>query len=405
MSIYSYQGRNERTGEVVSGLRESPNHAQLGQDLLQEGILLTRYNLQKKQKRQATIWESIMERVPLLERILFTRYFALMLRAGLDVKQSLQALGEQTRNRFLKKAIDGIGQGVDRGVGLSDAMRAYPMSFSDLFISFVRVGESTGKLQESLEVLSVQMQKEYNLRRAVRGGLMYPMVIVTALIVVGFAMLVFVVPRLAEVFEGFEVELPLTTRILIWIGAFFEVYWWLVLILMFTAVAVGWLLLMMKNVKNAVMHALLFAPVVGTIMKQINLARFARNLSSLLQSGVNFVDALGVMGENTAHNSYAQVLLGAREHVRKGKLLSEYLSKANKLFPPLVVNVVKVGEETGALDEVLREIAIFYEEEIDQVMKNLTSVMEPILMIVIGIAVGALAIAVISPIYGLVNVI
>jgi type IV pilus assembly protein PilC len=145
--------------------------------------------------------------------------------------------------------------------------------------------------------------------------------------------------------------------------------------------------------------------VVGSIMKQINLARFARNLSSLLQSGVNFVDALGIMGENTPHNSYAQVLLGARAHVRKGKLLSEYLVVYNKLFPPIVVNVVKVGEETGALDEVLQEIAMFYEEEVDQIMKNLTSVMEPILMVVIGVAVAALAIAVISPIYGLVNVI
>ncbi len=405
MSIFAYQGRDEKTGEVVSGMREAPNHAQLGQDLLQDGILLTRYSLQKKQRRGATLWESVFERVPLLEKILFTRYFALMLRAGLDVKQSLQALSEQTRNKFLKKAIEGIMQAVDRGVGLSDAMRNYPMSFSDLFISFVRVGESTGRLQESLSVLSIQMQKEYNLRRAVRGGLMYPLVIVVVLVVVAFAMLVFVVPKLAEVFEGFDVELPLTTRILIAVGAFFEVYWWLVIIGAVILGSIIWMLMLVDKVKGGVMHALLFMPIVGPIMKQVNLARFSRNLSSLLQSGVNFVDALGIMGENTAHHSYARVLLGAREHVRKGKSLSEYLAGHERLFPPLVVNVVKVGEETGALDEVLREIALFYEEEVDQVMKNLTSVMEPVLMVVIGIAVGALAIAVISPIYGLVNVI
>jgi type II secretory pathway component PulF len=405
MAIFSYQGRNEQTGEMVVGLREAPNHAQLGQDLLQEGVLLTRYSIQKKQKRGASLWESVFERVPLLERILFTRYFALMLRAGLDVKQSLQALATQIRSRFMKKAVEGIVQAVERGVGLSDAMRDYPMSFSDLFISFVKVGENTGRLQESLQVLSVQMQKEYELRRAIKGGLMYPAVILIALIAVGFAMLVFVVPKLADVFEGFEVELPMSTQVLIWIGDFFEHFWWLVIIGGIILVSLVWMLLMVKSIRDMVMHGFLFVPVVGSIMKQINLARFARNLSSLLQSGVNFVDALGIMGENTPHNSYAQVLLGARAHVRKGKLLSEYLVVYNKLFPPIVVNVVKVGEETGALDEVLQEIAMFYEEEVDQIMKNLTSVMEPILMVVIGVAVAALAIAVISPIYGLVNVI
>lgn len=405
MPIYAYQGRKEKTGEPVDGMREAASHGQLGQDLLQEGVLLTHYEVKKQRAPGTTMLSSILDRVPLLERVLFARYFALMLRAGLDVRQALLALAEQSRSRPMRQAIQGVMQGVDRGSPLAESMESFPNVFSPLFCSFVRVGETTGRLQESLAVLAEQLQKEYDLRRAVRGGMMYPAVIIVALTAVGFAMMVFVVPKLAEVFKGFNVELPLTTRILIGAGNIFSTYWWLILIGMIGVVAGAWGLLRIKTVKDSLMHWLLFVPVIGTIMEQVNLARFTRNLSSLLKSGVSFVEALDILGTNTPHASYAAVLVGAREHVKQGKLLSDFLKDFKRLFPPLVVNVIKVGEETGALDGVLKEVALFYEAEIDQVMRNLTSIMEPVLMVAIGLAVGALAISVISPIYNLVNVI
>lgn len=405
MPIYSFQGRKEASGEPVAGMREAASHAALGQDLLTEGILLTRYEVQKQSLPGGSLWTNIFARVPILERVLFARYFALMLRAGLDVKQSLQALGEQTRSKSLRQAIEAIGQGIDRGTTLAEGMRGFPLAFPAIFVSFVRVGETTGRLQESLAVLSEQLQKEYELRRAVRGALMYPTVILLALIAVGFAMLVFVVPKLADVFEGFNVELPLSTRILIGIGSIFEQYWYLVLIGLVGLVAGAWALLRVASIKNSLMHGLLYMPVIGPIMQQVNLARFTRNLSSLLKSGVSFVEGLDILGVNTPHASYARVFMGAKEHVKQGKLLSDFLVDFRRLFPPLVVNVIKVGEETGALDEVLQEIALFYEGEVDQTMRNLTSIMEPVLMVLIGLAVGALAVSVISPIYNLVNVI
>lgn len=405
MPIFRYQGRKEATGEPVSGMREAGSHAELGQLLLQEGVLLTRFELQQQRAAGSTIWSAIFQRVPIIERVLFARYFALMLRAGLDVKQSLVALAEQSRNKSMKQAIEAVGQSIDRGVSLADAMATHSTAFSTLFISFVRVGEASGRLQEALEILAIQLQKEYDLRRAVRGALLYPTVILSALIAVGFAMLVFVIPKLAEVFEGFKVELPLPTRVLIGIGSIFEVYWWLILIGLVLGGIGGFFLWRMPSVKNVITHALLYTPIVGPIMQQVNLARFTRSLSSLLKSGVSFVQGLGILGENTPHASYAAVFLAAQEHVKQGKLLSSFLVDFKRLFPPLVVNVIKVGEETGALDEVLKEIANFYEAEVDQVLKNLTSILEPILMVVIGLAVGALAISVISPIYNLVNVI
>lgn len=405
MPVYAYQGRKERTGELVSGMREAASHAELGQDLLQQGVLLTQYEVKNQRAPGVTIISALFERVPILERVLFARYFGLMLKAGLDVKQSLQALGEQSRSKPMRAAIQGVLEAVDRGTSVADGMTNYPLAFSPIFVSFVRVGETTGRLQEAFEILAKQLQKEYELRRAVRGALLYPTVILVALIAVGFAMLVFVIPRLADVFEGFDVELPLPTRVLIGIGNVFEVYWWLILIGLFLALILGWLLWRVKGVQNQITHWLLFVPIIGPIMQQVNLARFTRSLSSLLQSGVSFVEALSILGDNTPHHSYATVFTGAVEHVKQGKLLSEFLVDFKRLFPPLVVNVIKVGEETGALDSVLKEIALFYEGEVDQVMKNLTSILEPILMVIIGLAVGALAISVISPIYNLVNVI
>jgi type IV pilus assembly protein PilC len=274
-----------------------------------------------------------------------------------------------------------------------------------LFISFIQVGEATGKLQETLEVLAIQLQKDFELRRAVRGGMLYPLVIVGALIAVGIAMMVLVVPKLVEIFEGFDVELPLMTRILITTSATLNTYWYIFLAAFIAFSFFVYWLMKIPAARMAYMNVLLRMPTIGPIIKNINIARFARNLSSLLSSGVAFTEALSILGANTPHLVYAKVFREAELHVKQGRALSEFFEQQGKLFPPLVVNIMGVGEQTGELDAVLKEVALFYEGEVDQTMKNLTSVMEPILMIAIGLAVGALAISIISPIYSLVNVI
>lgn len=405
MPIYAFEGRREQDGEVVTGMREAPSHAVLGQDLLIEGVLLTRFEERRQQLPGASIFAAVFGQVSVLERLLFARYFSLMLRAGLDVKRSLIALQEQSRSRPMKTALAHVLEGVERGQTLAESMASFGPAFPPLFISFVRVGETTGRLQESLGVLAEQLQKEFELRRAVRGAMLYPAVILVALFTVAAAMMVFVIPKLVEVFQGFNVQLPLTTRILIAVSSFFTVYWYLVIVAAGVLVVAGWLVWRVRSVHDTALHWLLYLPIVGPIMQRVNLARFTRNLSSLLSSGVSFVEALDTLGTNTPHPSYAKIFLAAKEHVKQGKVLSDFLQDFPRLFPPLVTNITKVGEETGELDTVLREIALFYESELDQTMKNLTSVLEPVLMVVIGIGVGALAISIISPIYNLVNVI
>lgn len=405
MPVFAFEGRKEQSGEVVTGLREAASHSMLGQDLLSEGILLTRYEERKQRLPGVSFFSRIFGRVSTLERMLFARYFALMLRAGLDVKRALAALRDQSRSKTMKEALEVVYRSIERGQTLAESLAAFPNVFSELFVSFVRVGESSGRLQESLEVLAQQLQKEYDLKRAIRGGLMYPIVILVALVTVGVAMMIFVIPKLVEVFEGFDVELPLMTRILIAVSDFTQVYWYIVIagaaFLIFMVIS----LLRVHSVKQAVMHGLLYTPAIGPIMQKINLARFSRNLGSLLSSGVSFIESLEILGANTPHPSYANTLIAALDHVKQGKPLSDFLADFKRLFPPLVTNIIKVGEETGELSQVLNEVALFYEGEVDQTMKNLTSIIEPILMVVIGLAVGALAVSVISPIYSLVNVI
>ncbi len=402
MPTYVFKGRNEQTGVAEAGMREAVSHMVLGQDLMQEGILLTSY---KKKKEKFLLLGSIFSRVPVLERVLFARYFALMLRAGLDVKSALATLQHQTRNQTLAQSIQSVYEGIERGQSLSDSMKPFPKAFPDLFVSFVGVGEATGKLQETLEILAQQLQKEYELRRAVQGGMMYPIVIISALFSVGAAMMIFVVPKLVEIFDGFNVELPLMTRILLGTSSFISKYWYVVgLVMIFFVVSMRFGL---KTTTGKMLFArvMLRTPIIGAITKKINIARLSRNLGSLLSSGVAFTEALAIMGRNTPNLLYADVFLKAEVHVKQGKLLSEFFTTYPKLFPPLVVSIMSVGEQTGELASVLREVASFYEGEVDQTMKNLTSIMEPVLMILIGLAVGALAISIISPIYSLVNVI
>ncbi|HLC49204.1 MAG TPA: type II secretion system F family protein [Candidatus Andersenbacteria bacterium] len=404
MPIYTFTARNQQTGELISGKREASSHAVLGQDLFHEGILLTSFK-EITQKKLFSFSIRLFTHVSILERVLFARYFALMLRAGLDMKSSLATLAKQTRNKALITATHSVLDGVERGNSLADSMRPHPNAFPDLFVSFVEVGEQTGTLQETFEVLSVQLQKEFELRRAVRGGMLYPIVIVSALFAVGVAMMIFVVPKLVDVFEGFDAELPLMTRILIASSALFSAYWYVVIIVAVLGAIAFWYVIKIPVVRMQVMRAMLFMPIVGRITKDVNVARFSRSLSSLLTSGIAFTDALVILGKNTPHVVYADVFIQAQAHVKQGKVLSDFFQQYTRLFPPLVVNIMGVGEQTGDLAAVLKEVASFYEGEVDQTMKNFTSIMEPVLMIVIGLGVGALAVSIISPIYSLVNVI
>lgn len=401
--LYTYQARDQ-AGNIKQGEIDLPSEEKLAQWLYGQGFLLTKSSVKKKGGEFSLVkFLSNLGFISLMEKVLFTRYLEVMLKAGVSLVRALSILSHQTDNRRFKRIINSIHDAVEKGIAFSDALKKYPNVFSDLYINIIKTGEVSGKLIESLDQIATQLKKDWELRKKITGALTYPVVIVVAMIGIGIGMMIFVLPKLITIFEDFNTKLPLPTRILIATGKFFGDYAWLILggglILFFLFFK------FMRSIRGKIVfHKLyLILPMVGKVVKKVNLARFIRNLSSLLASGMPILKVLEVISESLGNIYYRQAVYASIAEVRKGVALSEALMKNPKLFPPIVTQVIEVGEETGALDEILIRLAEFYEEDVDQTMKNVSTIIEPILMLTIGAAVGLMAVSIILPIYSMTN--
>jgi len=323
------------------------------------------------------------------------------MKSGVAAPRALQIIAKQTANPKFKKVVENLGTSVESGKPLHEAMAEYPKIFSHIFISMIEVGELSGNLDKSLEYLRVQLQRESDLKSKTKGAMIYPAVIVIAMIVIGVLLAIFVLPKLTETFKDFDSELPILTRIVIAISDFAAANSILVLVGMFVF-AVG-LVLALRSVpgKRVLAFGLLKFPMISAITKKINIARFSRILGSLMKSGISVVQGLGVTADALGNVYYQEALRDATENVKLGKPLTESLAKYENLFPFLVTQMLAIGEETGNLEEILEELAVHNEEEIDDTMKNLSSIIEPILLLSIGVVVGFLALALIMPIYNI----
>jgi type IV pilus assembly protein PilC len=274
-----------------------------------------------------------------------------------------------------------------------------PKVFSPIFVSMVRSGEVSGNLDLSLNYLSEQLQKDYDLMSKARGAMTYPIVVLGVLVIVGFIMFTFILPKLTSTFKDFNVQLPITTRIVIGVVDIFSHYG--ILILAGIIFAVFGLLYWRKTPsgKTVIHKVLLYLPIFGPIVKKINITRFVRVFSSLLKSGMPIVEALEVSSHVLGNIYYQRVVNDAAVKVKIGSPLSAGFSKGDNLFPPLVVQMMQVGEESGTTDTILSEVANFYDAEVDNTMRNLSSIMEPVIMVIIGAVVGVLAVSIITPIY------
>lgn len=334
------------------------------------------------------------------DKIVFARNLSKMIDAGLPVTRGLSIIERQAKGRF-KKVLSELNDSISKGNTFSDSMKNYPDIFSQLFISMVRAGEESGNLSLALNNVGLQMEKSYQLTRKIRGALMYPAVIFSLMVVIGVLMMVYMVPTLTATFVGLGVKLPLSTRIIIAISDVLKNYF--LYIILGTILLGAGLVVAFKSVrgKRIIDAVILKIPVVGLIIKQINSARTARTLSSLLSSGVDIVVAIGVTKDVIQNHYYKDVLDEIQNVIQKGEQISTVLSSHNNLYPLFVGEMVSVGEETGKIGEMLLSVATFYEEEVDQQTKDMSSIIEPVLMIVIGIAVGFFAISMLGPTYSL----
>lgn len=337
------------------------------------------------------------------EKVVLTRNLAAMLEAGLTTSRALGVMERQSKNPRLKSVLQSIISEVERGSPLSVALAKFDDIFSALLISMVRAGEESGKLSEGLRVVSVQMEKTNNLKKKIRGALMYPSIVLLAMVVIGILMLIYVVPTLTQTFEELGTELPPTTQVIISASNFLSSNPLLSFALLLVAGFGTVMFIRTPRGKRGVDWLMLRVPVINYLVVETNSARTARTLSSLLSSGVDMVLSLAITRDVIQNEFYQKVLSEAEEGVVKGESISGVFERYPRLYPPLVSEMIAVGEETGRLSHLLNETADFYEESVEQQTKDLSTIIEPFLMLIIGAGVGFFAISMIAPIYSLSN--
>lgn len=340
-------------------------------------------------------------RVPVMQKILFVSHLKTMVKAGLSLIDALRILSEEIENKKLKTVIGEIKDGVEEGLQLSEVLAKYPKIFPSIYVSMIGAGETAGKMETALEQVSIQMKKNHELSSRIKGAMMYPAVIVTAMIGISIEVVVFILPKLLIMFKDFKATLPLPTRILIFITDFTAQYGlWLLAVIILLIVLAFWLIKKPK-VKKFVHSVNLNLPIAGIIIKKINLARFTLTLSSLLESTIPIIDATRISSEVLGNVIYKESLLSVSESLKKGEALSDILRRFPKIFPPMVTEMIMVGEKSGKTEDMLRELAEFYGNEVDTTMRNFTTIIEPVIILILGLAVAGIAVAVIMPMYSL----
>jgi type IV pilus assembly protein PilC len=344
---------------------------------------------------------SFLGRVSTAEKMLFAKNLSVMLSAGLPLSRALAALERQTKNKKFKKVLDAAAGHIQKGETLSSALEQHPAVFSEFFAAMVKSGERSGKLPESLNLISQQLERDLTLTRRIRGAMMYPLIIIIAMVGIGVLMLIYVVPTLLAVFSELNVQLPLSTRIIIFTSNLFTQYGvWMALGLLFLAGLIFWGL-KTKIGRNLLDVVFIHFPFFSSLVKKLNASRATRTLSSLLSSGVDVMEAFDVAQNVVQNHYYKEVLARAKAEVQKGSAIAQIFIREEKLFPALVGEMVAVGEETGQLPSMLLRLADFYEEELSESTKNLTTIIEPALMILIGAVVGFFAVSMIQPMYSM----
>jgi len=397
--LFLYKAK-DLNGNIKSGKFNAKNKNELKKKLGGLGLFVISSAEEKDKKSKLEI-SKILKRVSVVDKMLFTRHLGVMLKAGLPFSRSIAVLSEQTNNAYFVEILQSIQEDIQKGNSLADSLAKYPNVFNNLFVSMIRVGEVGGNLEEVLDILYLQLKKEHELSSRIKGAMMYPAVIIFAMTVIGILMMIFVVPSLLNIFIEMGVELPLSTRIIVFISDALQNHG-IFIFLGFIFLAV----LFFKTIKTPkgkkyFDYFLLRLPTINGIIAKVNMARFSRTLSSMIASGVSIVEALKIISDTLGNTYYQESVKDACQHIQKGIELSEVIGRYDKLYHPLMIHMIEVGEETGTLEETLKQVAEFYEDEIEQITSNLSSIIEPILMLVIGGAVGFFAISMIQPMYGI----
>ncbi len=419
MADFEYSAVNAQ-GQHINGVISAPNRSDAVKNLRDQGHKPLSV---KEAKSRGLNFSKGKGKVKLKDLVIFTRELSTMISAGVPLPRCLNTLSNQVENKYFKEVIAGVNREVESGAPLADGLAKYPNAFNDVYINMVRAGEAGGILDEILKRLAAQVEKDATIRKKIHSAMAYPIVILTVTIIAFFGIMLFIIPKIGKIFKdlgGPNAQLPLQTRILMGISNFLLSH------SIIHAIPIINKIPLIKLLPNALFfiglvivgfiyfrryihtpqgrlrwHLLLLRlPIIGNIVAKVAIARFARTFSSLMGSGVSVLDALEVTGKAVGNAAIQKELVTISEAVRNGQPLGKQLLEA-KFFPPIVGQMMSVGEETGKIDQVLVKVADFYEEEVDAVIDGMASIIEPIMIILLGSFVGLIAASVMGPIASL----
>lgn len=399
MKKFRYVAVDPKQDQVVRKNITANNLAEVKSLIESQGLNLVTI---EEAEEKSSFKFSLRKKVSLLEKIEFVKQLSLMLRSGISIVESLEIIKEGRKDSAFVDILSGIQHSVGSGSALSSSLKNYPQVFDKVFISMVRAGEQSGNLEKVLSELGSEMKRNYRLKKDVTSALIYPAVIVGTLIMIGLAMFVFVVPKVAQVYERMDVSLPFSTKMFLVMGNFMSQYWWLVIPLLVILVLFGWWSAKTPRGGKAIARVERRIPVIRDIYYQFNYARFNRILSILLKSGIQINHSVELSAESVGDDKIRKSCLKMAKDLEEGQTLSGTMRKQD-VFPVTMVKIIEVGEKSGKLDSTLLELSSHYSEELRDTLSRFTSLIEPILVVLIGVAVGAMVISLIGPIYGIIS--
>jgi len=398
MEKFKYKAK-DKEGKTVQGLVEASNITQAAK-ILREKDLLVISLFPKGESLTAQVKKGL-GRVTIQDKVNFTRQLSTMINAGLTITESLSILENQA-NPAMGQLLNDVVREVEGGGNFADALEKHPKVFDQIYVALIRSGEAAGVLDKILLRLADNLEKNSEFRRRIKGAMVYPIIVVGGMIGVMAIMMIFVIPKLTMVYEEFQADLPISTKILIGVSKFASHFWWIVLIILAGLVFLVRLLAQNLQFKKQLDGLTFKLPIIGKLRKGMMLTEFTRTLGLLIGSGILIVEAIDVTRKSLGSPNYEEKMEQASKEVEKGLPLATALART-EIFPPILPQMIAVGEETGKLDEVLGKVSTYFEQEADAAVKGLTTAIEPIIMIVLGVGVGFLMISIIMPIYNLTN--
>ncbi len=408
MPKYFYKAK-DRNGRDIAGARDAADEIELSKALRQEGAILTSASVKPRAKGAFNMEVPVFfENITLEDRLMMARNLQVLTASGVALPRSLEIIAGQTSKKKLKKIVSDIREEIIKGKNFSETLAKYPKVFSEFFVNMVGIGEKTGNLDKVLKDLAYQMEKEHKLKAKIQGALTYPIVIISVLLMMGFIMISFVVPKIVGIFADMGMnDLPASTRFIMALGDFFSkpLNNILTLVGLVFFIFIFRLFAKTKAGKRALDAVSLRLPAIGPLVKKGNVAGIVGNFSILITSGISVVQAFNILSNAAGNVFFKESLSLAAGKIQQGQKISESLEPYKDLYTPTVIQMISVGEETGETGEILKKLAEFYEEEVSRSADNLTTIIEPVLMLLVGAAVGYFAIAMFSPIYSMLGAI